>query len=63
MHQCDQDIRKGATVIAIISLAVFIAGSLIVLWYLSERAHARAETAAMRQLKSAIQFLKQSKNK
>lgn len=49
--------------IAIMSLAVFVAGSLIVLWYLSERAHARAETAAMRQLKSAIQFLKQRKNK
>lgn len=49
--------------LAITSFIVLIAASLIVLWYLSERAHARAETAAMRQLKSAIQFLKQRKNK
>lgn len=48
--------------IAIMSLAVFAAGALIVLWYLSERAHARAETAAMRQLKAAIKYLKKRNN-
>lgn len=48
---------------AILGFIVLVASVLIVLWYLSERAHARAETAAMRQLRNAIEYLKSRKNR
>jgi heme/copper-type cytochrome/quinol oxidase subunit 4 len=47
----------------IIGFCAFIALGIIGFWIASEYAHARSETAAMRQLKAAIQFLKQRKNK
>lgn len=46
----------------VLVLLAIIAGTIIVLWHLSERAHARAETAAMRQLKAAIRYLKKRNN-
>jgi flagellar basal body-associated protein FliL len=48
--------------IVILVLLAIIASTIIVLWYLSERAHARAETTAMRQLKAAIKYLKKRNN-
>lgn len=47
----------------ILVLLAIIASTIIVLWWISERAHARAETATMRQLRNAIEYLKSRKNR
>jgi hypothetical protein len=47
----------------ILSFLAVLASVIIVLWYLSERAHARAETVAMKQFKEAIKYLKKRNNR
>lgn len=48
---------------AILAFVILVVSVVILLWWLSERAHARAETAAMRQLRNAIEYLKSRKNR
>jgi hypothetical protein len=47
----------------IIGLLAFMALGVIGFWIASEYAHARAETAAMRQLRAAIEYLKKRNNR
>jgi hypothetical protein len=46
----------------IIGFCAFIALGIIGFWIASEYAHARSETAAMRQLKAALEYLKKRNN-
>ncbi len=46
----------------IVGLVAFMALGIIAFWIASEYAHARAETAAMKQLRAAINYLKKRNN-
>jgi glucose uptake protein GlcU len=46
----------------IIGFVAFVALIVIGLWIASEFAHARAETAAMRQFREAVRYLKKRNN-
>lgn len=46
----------------VLVILAIIASTIIILWHMSEKAHARSQTAAMRQLAAAIKYLKKRNN-